>query len=862
MSDWRRSGKEKLLKDKVNACFISTKDLPLSPSERLKKFKECLTKEEVTPAVQAALDECKREEPRVPKDEWTEYENWCVARFLARSRQDTPLNISVATEVTPPKSVSASPAESVPIGEPSSSYSSFSEDVSLLQMPSTPTRAIKIGPIRVSVALLDLMRRYIENREYRHYSARRVDQTTSAGVSFDLELPIEQGFLLLLDANNNLIPSDRIKGEAIYLDTLDVVRQLAGRHRIVGVFHTHPHPTHSLIPGAGDYLAAKDFDSIIGYSVDFLAIGGFYGKDPVVHLLLKKTDCTWDQFLASPVLILHDALFPEPLEEFQLQISPSEIDRLWVYDTESRIAIDLAKKIVLSRYFEIVTVNLNSYEVIENDYAVPEVLDRVIRVMRAQLNRFPADLCRKMERAITKLYPTDSSAFITFYRNTFLHFLEKSYQLRFKQSLLGHLRRSLRFRYLRVKDFFEEFEVLDQHSPSPAIPDSFEVSISSKPNNDLLLDMNGGEGVEGWDESTDILAILRFFTDDGRTPRSVGIANNLLDEDTPEGWVRSDAIDTLFAMATFKGMSTNIHAHIDNRSLLKRLLAKYHAVRRVIPAKEWHSARLSKALRLLKGLSLITPNPNHLNEYSFTSLGLQVYDELSTRGVDPWNIDWRERTRLLRRNVSLPPRAAPPAPPPPEPSPPIKASPKYIPPPQAQIKPKPAPRRIEPPPAPAPLPSPPSQEKIKKTPPRVELPPAPAPPPPPVPDEIWSKILFVRNAKLVRLKNDNYRLILIYENGAQEPSIEITEEQKCKINDDLLLHRFTEQRLRQHLRVATMKKPDLELIYTAITEMAKEGQVFHAPQGSGQVESSGIFVTEDNITDPTRKGQREGLLGE
>lgn len=468
MSEWRKEAYERLLKEKLAGCYLTTKGLPLSPAEKLEKFRDCLKKEretilkgEIQPSLAPISDECVEESLRAPRSLRQDFLDYCYA--------DTNLGKGTKRSGNPTAEI-----------ETRSSIAPIDVRYDLAFREERPY--ITIGWLRLPSTLLPQMRTCIEGMAYKHYlavkrSAPDVANSLTAS-SFlpakekaELVLPIEQGFLLLLNSDNNLYISELIKGEATFLDTYETVQKIKRTgQQILGVFHTHPHPTHSLIPGAGDYFATRDFDSVVGYTVPLLAVGGFYGADPVVHFFLKKSEFNWDNFLASPVLLIHDALFPPPMEVYSLQITPTETDSLRIYESESRIPIDLAKKIILSRYFDIVTINLNTFRVIDSDYADPEVLKKVLQVMQLYLDRFPQDLRRKMEAAIHELYPDHPESFIIFYRNTFLHFLEKSYRLRYKESLLGHLRRSLRFRYLRVKDFLEELEGLNQPSPLFAAP--------------------------------------------------------------------------------------------------------------------------------------------------------------------------------------------------------------------------------------------------------------------------------------------------------------------------------------------------------------------------------------------------------
>ncbi|MHA1265085.1 MAG: hypothetical protein ACTSRS_07585 [Candidatus Helarchaeota archaeon] len=272
-----------------------------------------------------------------------------------------------------------------------------------------------------------------------------------------MRLPIEQGYILYIDAKNTLYTSDLLLGEATFLDVYKTVQRIdRAKYRIVGVFHTHPQRTHSLIPGVGDYFAAKDFDTVVGYSVNLLAVGGTYGEIPVVHFLAKKPEYSWDDFLSSPILKLHDALFPPPVLIYQLQITPTTTDLLRIYDPVERRAIDWAKKVLLARYFDITTVNLTTGEVLHPPETHPRVLANLVRVMRLYLDRFPLDLRRKLKATLEELYPDRPEGLLIFFRNTYMHFLEQYSHLQPKKHHLGHLRRSLLFRFLRVKDVLEE----------------------------------------------------------------------------------------------------------------------------------------------------------------------------------------------------------------------------------------------------------------------------------------------------------------------------------------------------------------------------------------------------------------------
>ena len=91
---------------------------------------------------------------------------------------------------------------------------------------------------------------------------------------------------------------------------------------------------------------------------------------------------------------------------------------------------------------------------------------------------------------------------------------------------------------------------------------------------------------------------------------------------------------------------------------------------------------------------------------------------------------------------------------------------------------------------------------------------------------IVKMLVLAKSARLNPQKNGNFEIILIHDDGSEEPFTEITKKERDNINSDLVKHKLTIDRLRRHLKRLSLKQPELELLYLAIAERAEERIIF------------------------------------
>ncbi|TFG05900.1 MAG: hypothetical protein EU536_00720 [Promethearchaeota archaeon] len=313
--------------------------------------------------------------------------------------------------------------------------------------------SLQLGHLEIPLSILLEMRHIIDNPEYKTYFATETppwqfpldlspqEQQVLFQASKPLKLPREKGFLILFkDRNGEIRTSDTVMGEAIYTDMFDCVLK-ADRlgWRILAVFHTHPHPTHSLIPGAGDIHAIQEVCNIVSYEVDTLIVGGTIDGTPIINIFIKKPQYSWADFISSPLSLLYDELFPPVTARFFIEIKDGnksktgspEIETFNFYDEQEKVVWDTAKKILLTYHFDILSLDLRDWSIIHDlEYPCIEVYSLLYRLMIRHLQKFPSKDRFQFAQAIDSFAPSKKpKELLTFFREPFLQFYDSHYKL-------------------------------------------------------------------------------------------------------------------------------------------------------------------------------------------------------------------------------------------------------------------------------------------------------------------------------------------------------------------------------------------------------------------------------------------------